>query len=103
MCRIDLERPALERLAVQRLNCGLSIFLTVHRDEGKPSRTARFAVVNNLGLYDDTVRRKELHEIPLRHVEGEVADKECCFHKGCRVFVTLEAGGETGGSKPLLP
>jgi len=79
---IDLERPALEGFAVQRLYCGLSAFLAVHRYEGESTRAARFPVVDNLGLHHDAVRRKEFHEVSLRHVEGQVADKQSCFYTG---------------------
>jgi len=95
----------LEGFAVQRLYCGLSAFLAVHRYEGESTRAARFPVVDNLGLHHDAVRRKEFHEVCIRHVEGQVADKQSCFHSGLEYSGVRQQnpGRDAHGIKPLSP
>src|SRR5262249_17725789 len=82
---IDGEGATLPFLPIEGLDGSTGAFRCGHGHESEAARLAGHFVLHQVGRRDRTMRRKQILEIVLGSIEGEVSNVQFCIHDDCEL------------------
>jgi len=93
--RVDADGPTVERCAVHRLPCGLTVGSLLVRHESEATRTSRLAVRHNLGLHHYTEAGEGFAQAIVRGIPAQATDKKFSRHSSLLLPTSVHNGWRT--------